>query len=404
MPLINVRLDTHSKIEFANTLRGLAALFVVISHYLSAFWYKRDYVAHLINAPLLTPEVHATPIYVAWLNLFPLFDWGSYGVGLFFIISGFVIPFSLQKTNSLGFCVNRFFRIVPTYAVGFSITLLTLFLGGKYFITIWPYTLQEVLIHYIPGIRDILESRNIDVIIWTLEVEMKFYLIAALSIAWFRRYSLKVFFIPALFFLLTCYLSYRVPEWATSNLPAFIRSEIYMISTQYLIYMFIGVVFHYLYCQKITPDLGYFIIGILLTMFCIAWRAGPYSGSLIIVWSYAFALLTFLFAYTFPHFFKANPVFNFLADISYPLYIVHSIAGYVVLRIMLDMNFEFWLSLLIVVITSLLLSWFLHVLIELPSQKLGKKLAKKLSANIEIPLFIKKMIKSLRLRESHKLT
>jgi peptidoglycan/LPS O-acetylase OafA/YrhL len=103
-------LHANTKIEFVNTLRGLAALFVVISHYLSTFWYKRDSVSHLINAPLLSPETHATPIYVIWLNLFPLFDWGSYGVGLFFIISGFVIPFSLQRTNSVGFCVNRLFR------------------------------------------------------------------------------------------------------------------------------------------------------------------------------------------------------------------------------------------------------------------------------------------------------
>ncbi|CAM2839754.1 acyltransferase [Legionella steigerwaltii] len=386
-----------SKIEFANTLRGLAALFVVISHYLSAFWYKRDSIAHLINAPLLTPEAHATPIYVTWLNLFSLFDWGSYGVGLFFIISGFVIPFSLQKTNGIGFCVTRFFRIVPTYIVGFSMTLLALFLGGRYFITTWPYTFQELLIHYIPGIRDILESRNIDVIIWTLEVEMKFYLIVAISIAWFRSYSLKVFFIPALLFLLTCFLAHRTPEWATSNLAAFIWSEIYMMSAQYIIFMFIGVVFHYLYCHKITPDLGYFFIGILLTMFCIAWWSGPYAGNLILAWSYAFALLTFLFAYIFPHFFKANRVFNFLARISYPLYVIHSIAGYVALRMMLDMNFKTWLSLLLVFITSLLLSWFLHIFIELPSRTLGQKLAAKLSTNsLGSPIFIKKMIKSLR--------
>ncbi|MCW8399681.1 acyltransferase [Legionella sp. PATHC038] len=391
----------ESKIEFANTLRGLAALFVVVSHYLSAFWYKRDSISHLINAPLLTPETHATPIYVKWLNPFPLFDWGAYGVGLFFIISGFVIPFSLQKTNSISFFVNRFFRIVPTYVIGFSFTLWALFLGGKFFITGWPYTFQEIIIHYLPGIRDILASRNIDVIVWTLEVEMKFYLIAALSIVWFRRYSLKVFFIPTLLFLLTCYMSHRIPEWATSNLVAFIGAETYMMSAQYIIFIFIGVVLHYLYCHKVKPDLGYFIIGTLFAMFCIAWWSGPYSGNLILAWSYAFAVLTFLFASIFPHFFKANPAFNFLARISYPLYVIHSIVGYIVLRIMLEMKFKIWLSLIIVISASLLLSWLLHVFIEQPSRTLGKNLAAKLSNNFKgSPMFIKKMIKSSRLKPS----
>lgn len=398
-------LHANIKIEFANTLRGFAALFVVLSHYLSTFWYKRDSVAHLIHAPLLSSETHATPMYVVWLNLFPLFDWGAYGVGLFFIISGFVIPFSLQRTNSLGFCVNRLFRIIPTYVIGFSITLLALFLCGKYFLSVWPYSFQEILIHYIPGVRDILGSRNIDIIIWTLEVEMKFYLIVALSITWFRNNSLKVFLIPMVLFLMTCYMSHMIPEWAIKNLSAFIRAEIYMMASPYIIFMFIGVAFHYLYCYKITPDRGYLLIGILFVMFCIAWWTGPYSENLILAWSYAFALLTFMFAYIFPHFFKANPIVNFLADISYPLYIVHSIAGYIFLRVMLDMNFKIWTALALVFIGSLLLSWFLHVFIERPIQKLGRKYATKRNTNsLKTLALLETAIKLLRLKQSKELT
>ncbi|PWY54033.1 acyltransferase [Legionella qingyii] len=394
-------LCTNSRIEFANTLRGLAALSVVISHYLSSFWYKRDSIAHLINAPLFSPESHAIPPYIIWLNLFPLFDWGAYGVGLFFIISGFVIPFSLHRINAIGFCINRLFRIIPTYMIGFSITLLALFLCGKYFPAAWPYTFQEVLIHYIPGIRDILGSRNIDIIIWTLEIEMKFYLIVALSIAWFRSYSLNVFFIPTTLFLLTCYASHMIPVWAMNHLVAFIQAEIYMMSTPYLIFMFIGVVFHYLFCQKISSDMGYLIISILFFMFCIAWWAGPYSNNLILAWSYALALLTFMFAYIFPHLFKANLIFNFLAGISYPLYITHSIMGYIILRIMLDMNFRIGIALSAVIFASVLLSWFLHVFVERPSQSLGKKLAEKLSFSTpELLALITKSIKSLRLQLS----
>lgn len=56
------------------------------------------------------------------------------------------------------------------------------------------------MIHYIPGIRDVMWSRGIDGIVWTLEIEMKFYLVCSALIVWFREQSLKVFFAPIGFF------------------------------------------------------------------------------------------------------------------------------------------------------------------------------------------------------------
>ena len=87
----------NSRIDFANTLRGFAALAVVISHYYGVFWSSRAAVEAITNAPALPLETHAIPGYISWLHIFPIFNWGAYGVALFFIISGFVIPFSLQK-------------------------------------------------------------------------------------------------------------------------------------------------------------------------------------------------------------------------------------------------------------------------------------------------------------------
>ncbi len=52
-----------------------------------------------------------------------------------------------------------------------------------------PFNIQEALIHAVPGIRDVIGSRNIDGIIWTLEIEVKFYVLCALSAGWLRRSS-----------------------------------------------------------------------------------------------------------------------------------------------------------------------------------------------------------------------
>ncbi|MCY1415303.1 hypothetical protein D9M71_307810 [compost metagenome] len=143
--------------------------------------------------------------------------------------------------------------------------------------------------------------------------------------------------------------------------------------------MFIGVILHYLHCKKLDPIMAYVGAAGLFTLFYIHWWLGPYSASLALAWNYAFAVLSFIFAHTFPNLFKANRLFNFLANISYPLYVIHGVTGYVALRVMLELGFKAWVSLLVVTTTILYLSWLLHVLVERPSQVLGKRLGAKLS-------------------------
>ncbi|CAD7543764.1 acyltransferase [Aeromonas hydrophila] len=324
---------------------------------------------------MLPFETHAIPIYVSLLNSFSLFNWGAYGVALFFIISGFVIPFSLQKTSWLGFTINRTLRIVPTYIVGFSITLVAISISSHYFSRVWPFTIQEVLIHYIPGIRDILWSRGIDGIVWTLEIEMKFYFVCALLIVLFRKQSTLVFFAPVLIFIVSIIINKYIPDWGKTDARLWQLAMTFMTVSQYIIYMFIGVVFHYVQRGRIDRDKAYLLIGIIFCLFCLHWYIGPASAGITVAWSYAFALLTFIFAFTYQSFFKSNKFFDFLADISYPLYVIHGVAGYVALRILLDLGMKAWMSLLIVTGGCIFLSLVLHKLVEKPSQRIGKKLA-----------------------------
>jgi len=86
--------------------------------------------------------------------------------------------------------VGRFFRIVPLYMVGFTISLAAIGATTLYFVRSWPFSPSSVAIHYVPGLRDILWSRNIDGIVWTLEIEMKFYVICALFAVWYLRWAI----------------------------------------------------------------------------------------------------------------------------------------------------------------------------------------------------------------------
>ena len=364
------KLIVAKKVDFANTLRGFAALCVLVSHYFGAFWANPAGVSYLTNAPELQLPM---PSYLAWLHSFPLFSWGGYGVALFFLISGFVIPFSLKKSTFLGFSANRMIRILPTYFVGFSITLLAIFLCSHYFARDWAFTFREILIHYIPGIRDLFWTRSIDGIIWTLEIEVKFYLVCAIFIIWFKKLSYKIFFIPLTLCFISFFLNSKLANLQVSNVELWRLSMTFIFVSQYLTFMFIGVAFHFLYLNKITPDKAYLLIGFNFSLFCILWWAGPYSQSLSAAWSYGFALLTFCFAFSFPLFFKSNRVFDFFANISSPLYVVHGVGGYVALRILLDLGFGIRLALTIVTILFIIVSWILHKFIEEPTQKLGKK-------------------------------
>jgi len=198
-------MESTGKFEFANTLRGFAAISVIIAHYFGVFWIARDAVAGFINAPVLPFESYAIPSYIRVLNSWPGFSFGEFGVALFFLISGFVIPFSFKENRSASFLVNRFFRIVPTYMVGFTVTLAALYYACSYFSVPWPYSMEEISIHYVPGLRDVMWSRNIDGIVWTLEAEVKFYLICAVFMPLFKRGSIFVFVAPliiAVFFLI----------------------------------------------------------------------------------------------------------------------------------------------------------------------------------------------------------
>lgn len=78
--------------EFLDALRGLAALAVVVQHCSERLWpaYFRFSQAH--------------------------FGLGQFGVFAFFLVSGFIIPASLERGRSLGaFWVGRFFRLYPLF-------------------------------------------------------------------------------------------------------------------------------------------------------------------------------------------------------------------------------------------------------------------------------------------------
>lgn len=112
------------------------------------------------------------------------FSWpGWVGVEIFFVLSGFVIAYSAQSNTASGFAKSRIIRLYPTAWICTAITLVTagFFEGSKYW---WPSL--KPLAHTI--VIAPWTINWIDASFWTLAVELSFYSIIFLLLA-FRLYE-----------------------------------------------------------------------------------------------------------------------------------------------------------------------------------------------------------------------
>ena len=157
---------TGSRLAWLDVLRGLAALAVVFNH----FGY------------FVPPGVKG-PVY-QWINP------GDYGVFVFFLISGYIVPASLERKGSVRtFWVSRLFRLYPLYllAVAIAVALYLVHVGGLRGEGADPETsvLSQMLM-----MSNVLAGQNLPNVVWSLSYEMIFYLLlTALFMARVHRRS-----------------------------------------------------------------------------------------------------------------------------------------------------------------------------------------------------------------------
>lgn len=175
------------KLVFIHMLRGLAVLIVIYCHLGEMFWLDQATCSSL--GFFKAQKFMKVPFWVtisarvenAGLNL------GMLGVGIFFLISGFLIPASLKKHGCGKFLKGRIARLYPTYAVALFITLLVLWRSAIFAdvpYEIWSGTLNiGTYLKNLSLFRDWFWVGSIDAINWTMECDVKFYLICC-YIAW----------------------------------------------------------------------------------------------------------------------------------------------------------------------------------------------------------------------------
>jgi len=351
------------KIIFANQLRGIAALCVVFTHYLGIYFGMQEAVAAWTFSPNFD---FLPPPWTAYLY-FRNFNFGPFGVGVFFLISGFVIPFSLTQLSPRRFLVARFFRLYPTYLVCFAISCLTVWISAQLYATPYVWSAQEVLANVLL-LHTNLGIPSLDLVNWTLAVEIKFYLLmACCGAAVIRRGFMHLFLFALLVLGVTLLLTHASPGVLVRGLGAV------LVELNFVVFMSIGILFYQHMSGLIsTAALGLRIL-LLAALFGLSWTLGPrHVEAVAIIQNYYFALGLFAVAYVARGYFRRIRLLDFFADISYPLYLIHSLFGYVAMKWMMRHGLDYAVALALTLVAVSALAYLIHRVVELPSARFGK--------------------------------
>lgn len=140
-----------------DALRGIAALAVLLFHFTTRY------------DQLFAPREGL------WLRL----ERGDLGVVFFFMLSGFVIFMTLERTrHALDFVVARFSRLYPAYWAAIALTFVVVWLHG---LPGQEVTWKEAILN-LTMIQRLLGAEHVDGVYWSLQAELFFY--AAMLFLW----------------------------------------------------------------------------------------------------------------------------------------------------------------------------------------------------------------------------
>lgn len=363
-------MSKSKEFDFIIFLRGIAAIIVLLSHLLINFWGSKINIGSVwpfLQRPVNPQGLLADQLeqYISRLCL----GAGSVGVAFFFLITGFLIGKSIRKYKSpLKFLISKLLRIYPTYIVGFSITFLFIYLYCHFENISFPYTFTDWLTQ-VSLIRIFLWKASIDGITWTLVADVQFYLLIVLLMI-IKKTSAKFYCISGLLITAVSLLySLLMPRLIESGHISLYHSGSHWILAAFCVtYMLIGCIL-YEYSQGII-DRFQSIAGITLLYFCFLVCSVVYSkDAKIYIGSYTFSLIVFLLCYFLSFSGHCKPIFRdpvvgFISKISYPLYIVHGLNGYILEIVLFEAGIINSVNFILTVSAAILMAVFLYYLFE----------------------------------------
>lgn len=158
----------RSRVRPVDGLRFVAAFGVVLAHYTA-----RENTAWILPVSKVFPQLHNLTIY------------GSLGVYLFFMISGFVIVMSAWERTPQQFVASRVGRLYPAYWLAVLVTGVLIFLVRAAPIgNAWKSIGVSGVLVNLTMTQGAWGVPNVDGVYWTLFVELKFYVLIGIVLIW----------------------------------------------------------------------------------------------------------------------------------------------------------------------------------------------------------------------------
>ncbi|MGZ8979623.1 MAG: acyltransferase family protein [Burkholderiaceae bacterium] len=316
-----------------DSLRGLAAIVVVLFHYIDKYG---ETVGH-VSEPLF------------WV------PWGTNGVRLFFIISGFVIFMTLERTRRpMDFLVSRFARLYPAYWTALALTFAVVLLSPT---DLWKPTGVEALVNTTMW-QSLFHVRDVEGAYWTLYVELCFY---AVMLALFTFGQLK-----------------RIDRWLALALAVvwafwlgqYLHGEF---GWSWLLTATFG---------KVIPEIPFFVIGVCLyriqqaervdqsiwfmlaALVTIALLKEPLDAATALA-----GIIAFAFIFSGRAALLRIPPLVWLGSISYSLYLIHNRAGRALIHALQQDGWSANASILLVTLLAIGVAAAITYLIERPAQR-----------------------------------
>lgn len=337
----------QSRFKELDGLRGIAAFAVLISHFTGA--YNTRYVGD--------PR--------------PLFDfpYGAFGVQLFFLISGFVILMTaLRARVPSDFVISRVSRIYPAYWLSLIAALVV---GRLWQTSEVQLSLWESILNFTMFQRWLFVPNAVDVY-WTLAVELQFYIVIFVLLVVTRcRLSAK-------------WLSSMVWGWLAISLVVAIWAGPYsrgidpqnVVTPVKVVLNLTLAEFGPLFCagmlayvargkkqvtvQLIIASASAVAVAVLLHN----WLYGGIVAGICIFFVYVAMRETTRWLTIAP--------LQFLGRISYSLYIIHAVVGYMIIKVAMPYIGRDW-GMLMATVGSILAAWLLYEIGEKRGSALMKR-------------------------------
>lgn len=306
-------------------LRGIAAFLVVLCHF---------------GKPL-----KGDPIFG---NLFAFFgEYGHYGVQMFFVISGFVIPLSMDRgsytlSNYGDFLKKRLYRLHPPYIAALVLTLVSSYLASRSKGVPFDEDAVSITQSFF-----YLHAPAENPVFWTLAVEVGYYFIIGLLFPVFKNKPL----IAALVI---------TPALVLLNLSEIVN---YTSFFNYGVYFLIGIYGYFIY-EKQNLNLNY--LGLALSI-AGAFYLYEFAGTVV-------AIVTMVFIYFFNY--KIAKPLHLNGEISYSVYLIHFVLGIKFINITTKhvSPTYYWAIMLAAIAFVYIAGYIFYRIIEIPSAKLSNKI------------------------------